>query len=79
MSSPFTRGSLFHEAAAIERQMRVFVIGVDHRLGDGRLGGFRHGALLRSRVLDVAVLAVRKIGTRLSSSSHRCVTSRHIA
>lgn len=30
-------GQLLHEAAAIERQMRVFVIGIDHRLGDGGL------------------------------------------
>ena len=31
-------GELVHEAATVERQMGVFVIGVDHRLGDCRCG-----------------------------------------
>ena len=31
-------GQLFHEIAPVQRQMRVFVIGIDHRLRDGRGG-----------------------------------------
>ncbi|MGY2996204.1 hypothetical protein ACVWWD_005011 [Mesorhizobium sp. URHB0026] len=52
-------GQLLHEAAAIQRQMRVFVIGIDHCLGDDGFGGDVGHGLPRSR-LDRGVLPVAR-------------------
>ena len=47
---PASLVSLLHEAAAVERQMRVFVIGVDHRLGDGGFVGWWILVMARSSI-----------------------------